>query len=208
MVPIHDSDLGEERWATAEWKHYELWEKIEVKLKRRRNLWILGTVLVFLVLSSIPILVDHWPKWVSLKASRKLGQVINELKRTAGTDNQSLRLSFAVDGSLNYTVSKVSKCTDLGDAGIPVKTGNLLKPSLLNQYLLLTAQNGEAFGIPGLVQSFCYDPLAGSIATSSESSVAGFGVIPAKDLTDHRTDRLSLLIFKGPLAEVSFGTAD
>ena len=50
MVPIHDTDVAEERWSQAEWENYELWEKVELKLKRKKQLWILATFLVFLAL--------------------------------------------------------------------------------------------------------------------------------------------------------------
>jgi hypothetical protein len=206
MVPIHDSDIAAERWNQTEWQHYELWEKIEIRLKRRRNLWIAGTVLVFLALSSIPILVDRWPKWTSLKAARKLGEEINGLKRLAGIENQAFRIVFSQDRKLSYSILKVPSCTaeETANAAMVVQSGSLLNGSRLDQYVLLSRDEGNELGIPGLLQSLCYDPLAGSTATNRDEAISGFGIIPVKDLTEKRQDRISLLIFKGPSAEVSF----
>ena len=204
MVPIHDSDIAEERYAQAEWQHYELWEKIEVRLKRKRNLWIAAAVLAFLMLSSIPILTDHWPKWTALKAARTLGDRINEVKRLAGTENQAYRLEFAADRKLSYSIVKVPNCSAASSVGSIVKSGSLLSEGHLEDFVLLSPEEGRRLGLPGLVESICYDPLAGSPGTSQPESIAGFGIVPVKDLTDARADRLSLLIFKGPSAEISF----
>jgi hypothetical protein len=84
MVPIHDTDLAQERWSQTEWEHYELWEKLEAKFRRRKAVWIGAAVLLFFVLSSVPILIEHWPKWIALGANRKLSEEINRLKAIAG----------------------------------------------------------------------------------------------------------------------------
>ena len=34
MVPIYESDVAEERWSKSEWNHYELWEKVEQRVRR------------------------------------------------------------------------------------------------------------------------------------------------------------------------------
>src|SRR5262245_34313847 len=103
MVPIHDTDVASERWSKAEWEHYELWEKIEQRYRRRRRLWILGTVAVFVALSSIPVIMDRWPHWASVTASRKLASEINALKRDASIEHQAFRLRFEGKGALSYT---------------------------------------------------------------------------------------------------------
>lgn len=50
MVPIYDSDVAEERWSKAEWRNYELWEKLEQRQIRKKRLWIMATILVFLMI--------------------------------------------------------------------------------------------------------------------------------------------------------------
>lgn len=204
MVPIHDSDIASERWSQAEWQHYELWEKIEVKLRRRRNLWILLTAVVFLGLSSIPILVLRWPKWTSLRAARHIGEKVNELKRRAGTENQAFRLEFAPDRKLSYSIVRVPSCSSPSGSGTVVASGSLLGARHFEGYVLLSPEQGAAFGIPGLVSAFCYDPLAGSQSTPQEQAISGLGVISVNDLAEKRGDRMSLVIFRGPTAEVSF----
>jgi hypothetical protein len=206
MVPIHDTDIAQERWAQTEWQHYELWEKVEVQLRRRKAIWIAATVLLFLCLSSVPILMDRWPKWTALGANRKLGQQIGLMKAVAGlpseADHQAFRMRFSPDHRLSYTIEKLSSCSD--PSGTVVRTGELLRASRMDQFVLLSPQQGKELGIPGLVESFCYDSLKGSEQTAGEESISGFGVISVKDLAEKRTDRVSLLIFKGPSAELSF----
>jgi hypothetical protein len=210
MVPIHDTDIAHERWAQAEWQYYELWEKVEVKLRRRKALWIIATLLVFLGLSSVPILVDRWPKWTALSANRKLAQQIGLLKAEVGapsvSDHQAFRVRFNPDHRLTYTVEKVETCADpIGAASTSVvRTGDLLRQAHLNDYVLLNPAQGKELGVPGLVDSFCYDSLSGSTATAKDEAISGFGIVSVKDLAEKRTDRISLLIFKGPLAELSF----
>jgi len=218
MVPIHDTDVAQERWAQAEWQHYELWEKLEIKLRKRRNLWIVATAVVFLILSSIPILMDHSPKWASLHAARVLAEQIGWMKREAGTENSAFRLEFSPNHELSYTIRRVPSCAAPAGTGDLVRQGTLLRPSKLGSYRLLSPETGRALGIPGLVESLCYDPLLGSVTTPSADSVEGFGIVPVQDLPTAaspsvngqtvnpltREDRMAILIFKGPSAEISF----
>ena len=200
MVPIHDTDLAEERWSKAEWSNYELWEKIEVRLRRMRRLWIAATIVVFLMLSSVPIVMDRAPKWRALRFSRKLAQEINWLKREAGTEQRPYRIQFKKDGSLDYAIEKLQKCGD--PSGVSVKNSSLNAGA--GGFVLLSAVRGSELGIPGLVDSFCYDPLQGSDATTKGEGLVGFGILPVNDLTAQRTDRLSVLLLRGQSAEISF----
>jgi hypothetical protein len=206
MVPIHDTDLAQERWAQTEWEHYELWEKLEVKLRRRKAFWIGATVLLFFLLSSVPILIEHWPKWIALSANRNLSQQINRLKTMAGQpsdqDHRAFRLRFSADHRLSYSIEKLNTCADT--AGQLVESGNVVRNSQLENYALLSPEEGKSMGIPGLVESICFDSLNGSEQSSKEESISGFGIISVKDLAEKRADRVSILIFKGPSAESSF----
>ncbi|MCM2276759.1 MAG: hypothetical protein NDJ89_01625 [Oligoflexia bacterium] len=196
MAPIYESDLAEERYAQTEWNHYELWEKVEVRLRRHRRLWIAGTVVLFLLLSSVPIVLDQRPKWATLGAVRGLGEELNRMKREAALDRAAFRLVFAGGGSLAYRVEKATSC-EAGVAGAPVREGVLPGGSLV----LLEPRQGEALGLQGLLESFCYDPIVGS---SLAQGTHGFAVIPAGDLTVARSDRLSVLVLGGASGEVSF----
>src|SRR5437868_6887859 len=110
MVPVHDTDIAAERWSKAEWQHYELWEKIEIRLRRRKWLWITATVSVFMGLSSIPIVLDRSPKWLTLRLSRKLAQEINWMKREAGIEQRAFRLRFVSGTTLSYVVETSAHC--------------------------------------------------------------------------------------------------
>jgi hypothetical protein len=206
MVPIHDTDLAQERWAQTEWEHYELWEKLEVKLRRRKSVWIGAAILLFFLLSSVPILIEHWPKWVAMGANRKLSQQINRLKVMAGKpsdqDHRAFRLRFSADHRLTYSIEKLTNCSE--SSGQLIESGNIIRESRLENYALLSPEQGKSLGIPGLVESICFDALNGSEQSVKDESISGFGIISVKDLAEKRTDRVSILIFKGPSAEPSF----
>lgn len=204
MVPIYDSDVAEERWSRSEWNHYELWEKVEQRIRRHNRMWIAATILVFLGLSSVPIVMEQKPKWVTLASMRRLGQEINQMKREAGLNRTAYRIRFAGSGSLDYRVEQTARCDDPGSAAKTVRTGSLVSGTHAADYVLLSKKAGEEISVPGLLEEFCYDPLTGSAPFSRGESITGFGVVPAKDLTANRLDRLSVLLMSGPSAEVSF----
>jgi hypothetical protein len=197
MVPIYDSDLAEDRWSKAEWNHYELWEKVEQRARRKDRLWIAATAVVFLLLSSVPILIDQKPKWETLSALRNLGQQLNWIKRQASIHRDAFRIRFAGDGSSNYRIEELKDCSQ--NSGPLIREGSLRS----SEYVFLTRARGESLGIPGILQEFCYDGFTGSAVYKQGESVAGFGMLPVIDLHS-RMDRLSLLLVTGPSGEISF----
>jgi len=201
MAPIHDTDIAEKRWSEAEWKHYELWEKVEHRLKKRKWLWIGLTVVLFLVLSAVPILIDKWPKWMTATATRRLAQEINKVKRDANLHHEAFRLRF-FEENLSFVVEKGPNCT--GTQWTQVRTGHLLDAKRASSFTHLSRSAGMDVGIPGLLDSFCYDYLAGSEPILRGESVVGFALAPVKDMTVRRMDRVSLLLLTGPSAEISF----
>lgn len=201
MPPIHETDVAEERWSQAEWEHYELWEKIETRMRRRKWMWIGATTALFFVLSAVPIVRDRYPKWISSVATRKLSQEINRIKREASLEHAAFRIRFE-HGTLSYVVEKSESCAQ--PHGQAVRSGGLVGVSKLADYALLSPSQGSTLGIPGLVDSFCYDYLSGSDAVVRGERVVGFGVIPVKDLAEQRLERSSILLLTGPSAEVSF----
>ena len=207
MPPIHDTDIAAERWSQGEWENYELWEKIEQRLRRRKYLWIAGAVLLFLFFSAIPIVIDRNPKWTALKASRHLAQVINEMKREAGMNRQAYFIRFKPD-SLHYEIEKTGSCTQTENAAL-VQEGSLLGENLSSSYRVLGPQDSAQFKLPGLVDHFCYDPLQGSEFSADPNTLYGFGIAPNSDvsvktMTEARLDRISILFLRGPSAEISF----
>jgi hypothetical protein len=200
MVPIYDTDVAEDRYSKTQWNSYELWEKVEVRLRRRKYLWIAATAVVFIALSAVPIVVDRWPKWQALSAVRSLAQEINRLKRDASVERVAYRVRFSGEGGLAYSVERASSCSSVDVTS--VRSGVLPLPAA--GFALMTREQGGTFGVLGLVESLCYDFLAGSDAVLRGESVVGFGVLPVNDLTDARIDRLAILTAAGPSAEIGF----
>ncbi len=202
MAPIHDTDVAQERWSKAEWENYELWEKVELRLKRQKRLWIFATLVVFLILSAVPIVMDRWPKWMSRAAARHLAQEINQIKREASINRAAYRIKFVSEGDLKYVVEKISNCSvEKGDL---IRASSIYPFSIQDSFTWISNVRGNNMHIPGLVNEFCYDYLTGSDPALRGESVVGFGIIPATDLTENRSDRLSILLLTGPSAEVSF----
>ena len=202
MVPIHDSDVGEQRWSNSEWENYELWEKVELRLKRRKRLWILATVIGVVFFSAIPTVMDRWPKWKTRSAARRLAQDIGKMKREASIERTSYRLQFVEGGRFEYFIEKVKDCKAAGGEQVRSSLANAVVPGV--EYALISSKMGQEFGIPGLIHSFCYSYLDGSVVSEYPDSIAGFGIISVKDLADKRLDRITLLILSGPSADVSF----
>ena len=94
LAPIHDTDLAKERWEKDDWKNFELWEKLEVRFRRYRMKWVIATVLVFLLISTIPVLKARTLKWNTLEASQVLARELNRLKKEAGGLSWSASDSF------------------------------------------------------------------------------------------------------------------
>jgi hypothetical protein len=208
MVPIHDTDVGSERWAQEEWENYELWEKVEVRLRRQKRLWIFATALVFVVLSGIPIVIDRWPKWSSRVVLRHLVQEMSKMKREAGVLRGALRLRFLDSDQLTYQIEKVSDCQTsrpgevMNSGRLGSVSGSGLGPDQTH-FVLVDSKRGDELGVPGLQAEFCYDHLTGFGAASEGKEVVGFGVISSSDLIQKRLDRMSILLLSGPSAEVS-----
>lgn len=202
MAPIYESDVAEKRWAEGEWNNYELWEKVEVRLRRIKRLWIAGAVIVFLLISSIPIVQEQRPKWMALSASRALGEEINFVKREASLQHVAHRIRFASDGSLRFVIEKVQSCSS--GVATEVRMGELVPEPQLSRLTLLNAEAGAKAGVPGVLTAFCYDPISGNEQAAHGDVVSGFGIIPTQDLAHNRFDRLSVLLLNGPSAEISF----
>ncbi len=202
MVPVHESDVAENRWKDSEWSAYELWEKVEVKLRNRRK-WIIAlTVLIFLILSSIPLIQDRKEKWEGLSVMRKLAIGINETKVAASRLDHPLRMVLAQnEEGVFFRVFKVSDCQSVGEE---IRQRRILDREESKEFKILDPQLGERLGIPGIVQQFCYHPIDGNFMLPASLPTQAFGIVPVKDLTDIRTDRISFVYLAGNSAEISF----
>ena len=219
MVPIHDTDVAEERWSKGEWENYELWEKVEVRLRRNRRVWIGATVLVFLALSAIPIVMDRWQKWATRELAKDLALEINRVKKDAAISRTPLRLVITSQDKFEFSVSQVSSCDNktpqINGPTFPnspatplpkpsVRTGVLAGGKWEGRFTVINSEQAEKLGIPGIVNEYCYDPYQGSSVESKPLDAVGFGIIPVKDLTENRIDRLTVLLLTGASADISF----
>ncbi len=196
MAPVHDTDLAEKRWNEAEWEHYELWEKIEQRFRRRKRFWISGTAILFLLISAVPIVRDRSAKWATLTQARRLSEQVNHIKLEASRARAPYRIRF--ESGVDFKIERLATCAD--SQGALVRSGSLGSFGAI----VLSASQGEELAVPGLTHQFCFDPLSGSEAARGLAPVLGFGLISAADFAEKRTDRLSILILRGPSAEPVF----
>ncbi|MBL7715011.1 MAG: hypothetical protein JNL01_06045 [Bdellovibrionales bacterium] len=203
MDPILESDLGTERWAKAEWRTFELWERIEARLKRRKRIIIGSAVVVFFMLSSIPVVQDRLPAWRSRMAARDLAREISRAQVLAGISFSAIRLRFTDRKRMTFEVTGHTDCRHT-ESGFPIRAGILKSRSELQ--ILSKDQQGN-FGLAQLVDEFCFQSREGvSFAKATDPNVQalGFAVLPAADVDAMRSDRLSLLVLSGPSAEISY----
>lgn len=199
MVPVHDTDVAEERWTQAEWEHYELWEQIESRLRRRRLMWIFAVVILFLAISAVPVVRERLPKWSVQLAARRFTQDINEIKRRALLTKRAYQIRFESPASDRYWIESVANCaqgallTGPGDAHSESR-------SLVGFRDLAVVQATEV----SKMDRFCFDPILGAEFSLSGRELVGFAFLTAKDLSEGRTDRASALLLRGTSAEISF----
>lgn len=200
MAPIHDTDLAEERWAKAEWENFELWEKIDQRLRKRRRLWIAATVVAFLLLSSVVIVRQRLPFWKSLQATHQLAREIGRLRRDAALLRGAFRITFRGHGSLIYDVTLAKTCQE---NGVPIRSGRLLSVRDEKSFALVEPKVAVRLGMTRVLESFCFHSLTGSELTASQRSEHGFAVIPTEDLDAGRSDRMAVVLVSGTSAEIS-----
>ncbi len=146
MAPIHDSDVGEERWNASEWANYELWEKVESRMRRKKRVWILITSCLVFILSAIPIVLDRSVKWQTRSAVRTFAQAINHLKREASVKQAPHRFRL-VDhqGKLDFVVERVDSCQ--AQEGKLVLEGSAAPQTDQGQLVALSGAQGEQLGL-------------------------------------------------------------
>ncbi|MEK7690484.1 MAG: hypothetical protein AAB425_05635 [Bdellovibrionota bacterium] len=202
MAPFDERDVEQERWSQLEWQDYELWEKIENRARNRRRIWIGLTLALALLLFSVPVVIDQYPRWRSQIALRKLAQELLVLKREAINGQRAVRIRFdAPELSSSYQVEASDSCQS--EAWIRLRSASLTHDSVV-----LHPAAGQKIDIPGLTLRACYDPLTG-FETDGESvpgvsQIAGFALINPKDLEMGRNDRIAVLTLSGPSGEADF----
>lgn len=204
MVPVHESDVAENRWNESEWRQFELWERIELRLRRKRTWTILGVVVVFIAILSISIFQDRMPKWRALKATRMLAVRANQMKVDAASLGVPLRLRIEnSDGGPLFIIEKVLSCVHSAE-GTPQEWGRgtvFLRPEVGSRYTALTPEIAREVGLERVSQSLCYDPTPKEELNELTQAV---GILSVRDLADRRLDRASFLNFSGQFAEIDF----
>ncbi len=108
MAPIYDTDVAEKRWQDRTWTDFELWEQIELRLRRRKRLWIGFTVITFLFLCSIPVFIERGPKWASFITARRLAQEIEAIQREANQTQNAHRLR--IQSGSEVVIERAESC--------------------------------------------------------------------------------------------------
>lgn len=203
MAPIHESDVEENRFKSNEWNHYELWEKVEVRLKRRKWLWVSLVLVLFIALSAIPIFTDRKIKWVQVAGLRRFSEVVGELKVRVGREKRPERLRFVEGGKPQYVIERVESC-DHESPGEVIQSGEMDLRGRESEIRVMSEGDSARFGIPGISNSICYDPIQGMRYESNSKEVKAIALVPKTDYESTRTDRIAILLFSGPNAEMSF----
>ena len=187
-MPIHETDLEENRFRSDEWKYYELWEKVEVRLRRRKALWMFLVVVIFLAISSVPVFLDQAPRWRGKAALRELADQINQIKVEVIAEQKPIRLSF--EGN-HYKVELVPSCESM-EIGTVLREGELLTPMTSQELVRLSREEGAQLGIGVLADQFCYHPTQGFMGF--QAGAFAFGIIPKSDWSDREDRRVALLM--------------
>ncbi len=201
MTPIHESDQAEKRWETTEWSHYELWEKVEIRLRRRKYAWIGATALLFVLLASVPVVRAQLPKWGTLSEARRFSERINTIKREAIRSQTRLRLK--VVSPTEFEFGPVAECR----ADAPYVGAWSRSRLSSDEVRFLPAEEGVAIGVPGITPSYCFSPwekapssLIPSLGEEAPSAIFAFS--PATDVMDLTS--VSIVVLEGAHEEPRF----
>lgn len=199
MVPLFDTDLADERYKLKSWENFELFEKSEVRRRRARNFKLGFALMAFLIVSSIPVIIERFPKWQTYRASRHLAMLFSGIKSEVAHSGKSLKVQFTDRTLLKFSVFQVEDCKQ--ENGTLLREGSLLDSKKIAGLVLLDDLDAHDLEIPRLKTEFCFDPIDGTGAVDDE--VFGYAFIDVKDLADRRIDRVSTLLVVGQSAEIS-----
>jgi len=201
LVPIHESDLAENRWKDDEWRQFELWERIELRLRKKRGWIILGACFIFISILAAPVISDRLPKWRALHAMRALAVHANQMKVDAASLGVPLRLRIenSAEGPL-YLIERVDRCDS--PSQIKVWGGGTIfsEPSRGSQFSIFDPKDAGSEGLERVTTAVCYDPLS----VEEAKPVQALGILTVKDLAERRLDRIAFLNFSGLFAEIDF----
>ena len=113
MAPLHDSDLPENRWKDSEWKHFVLWEKLELQIRKRKR-WIVALVLLAgLAILSVPTLQDRYPKWHGVTLVRRFAVEVHRLELESARIRKPVLIQLIKENDAILILAEaVSSCSD------------------------------------------------------------------------------------------------
>ena len=183
-MPIHESDQAENRWNQAEWNTYELWEKLEIKQRRKRR-WILGSAcVVFLMISAVPVVREWTPRWQTLRAARLMAQELGMIKLEAVQLQSSIRIRRTGDQS--WAVESAPDCSS--PSFTPIRTAELRVPEV--RWLSTEEASRSSLNTQ---DSYCFSPFARESEATTEAPRAHFAFASNQDAPLVRTDRIAVV---------------
>jgi hypothetical protein len=204
MAPLHDSDIPENRWKDSEWKYFVLWEKLEHQIQKRKR-WIVGfTVLLGLGILSIPTIQSRYSKWLGLSIMRRFAVEVHRAEMESSRQRTSILVQLMKDSGAIWILSEaVGSCYDFTERR-EISRVQLSTPAQGRRFDVLTEGLAMNLSLQNLSQQFCYDPEKGQVMKSSNAPFTALGLIPVKDLSEKRLDRVTILRVTGPQASLSF----
>lgn len=196
-----------------DWGDYELWEKIEIRMRKRKRWIVAAAVLLFLILSAVPVVMDRQPRWQAYRVARGLTQILSGVKTRAAADAVAYRVTVAPDLSLvvEKATAESVRCTQTG-AGL-WSAVDMSADGQMAQWLaqaqgfgiaLLPMDIAQAQGLDRATNQFCYEPIAVDAAPATGGARAdGIGLLPRADLETERFDRLVVLGWHDASAQFS-----
>jgi hypothetical protein len=218
MAPIHDTDVAEKRWSDEEWRQFELWEKIEIRLRQRRRIWVGLACLLFLILAAVPTVMERWPKWLGRRLSRQLAQELNQLRSQAILEGRAFRIQFLNDNGLAVRVERGERCGDESSSWSLVKELTIRSPeagTLVQRFRFISASEGAALGIPQIHSEVCVDgvdrvphgidSMGGTLPSSQQMTGPSLlAIATSDDISQSREDRISVVVLTGSSLAVEF----
>jgi len=204
-TPVQSEIESGSRWASEEWRSFELYEKKRVRTRRSRLIYISMAVLLFLVLCSVPVVDERAPKWHTLKIARDLSVEVEKLKTLAIKSKRPAQMSF-LDSNL-LQIDLLEHCAGTKVSPHEITHTPFLKEPVVtkrwgndDQYKILTPAEAKEFSIVLVGENVCFDPVDGLVSQYTKQVIA---IVPVKDLAEKRLDRASYVIIDGESAKVN-----
>lgn len=187
--------MAEYESLSVNWAETELYEKQRIRKIRKNAALIALTMLIFFGLTAIPVIQVRYPAWRTFKAARIISEHLEQIKVDAISKKRPIRLDWNESGT-EYKETWVKSCTDT--TGEVRNTWSL--PHAAESYVIVNKLRAQDLEISAIEDFFCFDPLSGFFGIPQQATA----IIPVKDLTEKRLDRVSYVIVDALSAKISF----